>query len=145
VLDERGSAILLEVVVATFLLSLAIIPIFFGLTAVLVSMEQSTGVTAATGHLQDQAELVKAAGYDYIPLGVLIVGDNPGEICYGTPFIIVQQTTQWQLMTTNPDGIGTSVVKKVVLSVYRRPYTYTDSGTEVPLARWEFLLYASGV
>jgi len=119
--------------VASLLLVLAILPIFAALTASLLAMEESVVVTIATGLLQDRVEVLKAAGYDLVPLGTQVL-----ESYEGRPFDIHQEVTHVEGMT---DGEGMSLVKRVVLTIYRHPYGEGDR----PLARWEFLLYADGI
>jgi hypothetical protein len=122
-----------EVAVASLLLVLAILPIFAALTASLLAMEESVVVTIATGLLQDRAEVLKAAGYDLVLVGTQVLENYDGR-----PFDIHEEVTTVEGMT---DSDGISVVKRVVLSIYRHPY---DEAAR-PLARWEFLLYADGI
>ncbi len=131
---------LLEVVVATFILSLAIVPILMGLTAALLSADRSVAATVATNLLRDRAEKLKAAGWAVVPVGRFVLDAEYAD----TAFVVVQQTTQLPNMTTNPDGFGTSLVKKIVLSAYRRPYVDGDPDNQA-VAKWEFLLYAEGI
>lgn len=126
---------------ATFILSLAIVPVFLGLTAALASMESSVSATIATNLLRDRAEKLKAAGYALVPVGRLVLDSQYAD----TAFVIVQQVTQVPNMTTNPDGLGTSLVKKVVLTAYRRPYNDLEPDSSRVAAKWEFLLYAEGI
>lgn len=131
-LGQRG-AVLLEVLVASVILVLALLPIFCALTATLLVLEKSTLVTVATNLLQDRAEVLKAAGYNLVPQGSLWL-----EKYSGRPFDIYQEVSLVETMT---DSSGTVVVKKVVLVIYRHPYA---SGGD-PVARMEFLLYAGGI
>jgi len=119
--------------VASLLLVLAILPIFAALAASLLAMEESVVVTIATGLLQDRAEVLKAAGYDLVLVGTRVLENYDGR-----PFDIHEEVTSVETMT---DSDGISVVKRVVLTIYRHPYAEAAR----PLARWEFLLYADGI
>jgi len=150
--DQRG-AVLLEVLVAALILSLAVIPLFMGLTAVLISLQKSVPATVAMNLLQDRAEKLKAFGYTYVGPGTLAVGLNLSEDYYDTPFVIFQEVINLPLMTTQTEVNPTSVVRRVVLKAYRRPFaldpTITDRQVpapgQTPVATWEFLLYAQGI
>ena len=119
--------------VASVILVLALLPIFCALTATLLVLDKAKFVTVATNLLQDRAEVLKAAGYDLVPLGTLWL-ENYG----GRTFDIHQTVTLVETMT---DDVGTAVVKKVILVIYRHPYVSSDKS----LGRVEFLLYASGI
>jgi Tfp pilus assembly protein PilV len=134
--DQRGVSLLVEVMVGALLLSLAIIPIFTMLSASLLVLERSKVVTVATHLLQDRSEVIKAAGYSYASVDPLNVTVH--ENYEGFPFDITEQITY---VSTMADVIGVPQVKKVVLSIYRHPVSPSD----IPLLKWEFLLYASGV
>jgi hypothetical protein len=146
--NERGAFLLLEVVVATFLLALAVIPIFMGLTAVLMSMEKSVGTTVATSILQDRVEKMKAVGYYGVGIGLDTIGDAPTDNYYQTGLVVFQEILFLSSMTsggtsTNPLG------KKVILVAYRKPFTegadHRPAVGSVAVARWEFILYADGI
>jgi len=135
--DERGAAVLVEVAVAALILMLAILPIFAALTASLLSLESSVAVTLATNLLQDRAEVLKAAGY-YL---VAVDPGNPVRVLEnyeGHPFDILEEVSFVSTMTGSE---GASLVKKVILTIYRHPYQEGDRS----LARWEFLLYEGGI
>ncbi len=140
--------LLLEVVVATFLLALAVIPIFMGLTAVLISMERSVGTTVATNILQDRAEKIKAVGYYGVGVGLETIGDTAIDDYYDTGLVVFQEILFMSSMTsggesTNPLG------KKVMLVAYRKPFVEGADHRPAPggtlLAKWEFILYADGI
>ena len=150
--NQRGAA-LLEVLVAALLLSLAVIPLFMALTTVLTTMQKSVVSTIATNLLQDRAEKLKAYGYTYVGPGTLAVGLSPSDDYYGTAYVIFQEVVNVQGMTTGTEANSTSIVRKVTLTAYRRPFsldpTITDRQVpapgQVPVAKWEFLLYADGI
>ena len=144
--NEKGMFLLLEVVVATFLLALAVIPIFMGLTAVLISMERSVGTTVATSILQDRVEKVKAVGYYGVGVGLETIGDTDADDYYDTGLIVFQEILFLSNMTSgeeNPLG------KKVILEAYRKPFVEGADHRPAPgsnfLAKWEFILYADGI
>jgi len=136
-LDQSGVAVLVEVMVASLILMLAIVPVFAALTASLLSLEHSVATTMATNLLQDRAEALKAAGYHY----VIVDPENPVvtlENYEGRPFDILQEVTYVEGMV---DENEISQVKKVILTIYRHPVSPDDQ----PLGKWEFLLYADGI
>lgn len=118
---------------AALLITLAIIPVFGALTASLLALEDSVVITIASNLLQDRSEVLKAAGYDLIPVGEQWLADYEGR-----PFDIRQVVTQVAGMV---DANGVSQVKKVVLTIYRSPRSASDDA----LGSWEFLVYAQGL
>lgn len=127
--NQKGVAVLLEVVVATLLLSLAIVPIFYGMTAVMLSVDDSLVTTAATNILRHRTETLKTLGYSGVPVG------GPDTITIYSGFDLVQTVAPVPDMVNT---LGESVVKKVTLVIYRHP----KEANPTPITRWEFLLYA---
>jgi len=124
--------------VATLILAISIVPVFYALTAVLLSVDESLIVTIATNLLQDRAEALKAGGYDNLTLGTRVFTNydpRPG-LAGETAFDLVEEIS---LVSTMTNSLNEPVVKKVVLTIYRHPLE-----SNKPLARWEFFVYASG-
>ena len=157
--NQRGAALLLEVVFGSLLLALALIPVMMGLTAVLISMEKAVHSTVAMNILQDRAEKLKAYGYQYVALGSDVIGDSDLDEYFDTAFVVFQEVVNVPRMvsyTVDSLGVktaGPSVVKRVNLTAYRRPasFTYdvltkiwTPAAGQEALAKWEFLLYDRG-
>jgi len=158
--NQRGAALLLEVVFGSLLLALALIPVMMGLTAVLISMEKAVHSTLAMNILQDRAEKLKAYGYQYVALGSDVIGDSDLDEYFDTAFVVLQEVINVPRMvvyTIDPISLvktaGPSVVKRVNLTAYRRPafFTYdvvtkiwTPAAGQEALAKWEFLLYDRG-
>ena len=158
--NQRGAALLLEVVFGSLLLALALIPVMMGLTAVLISMEKAVHSTVAMNILQDRAEKLKAYGYQYVALGSDVIGDSDLDEYFDTAFVVFQEVVNVPRMvsyTVDSLGVktaGPSVVKRVNLTAYRRPASFTyDEVTKIwtpaagqeALAKWEFLLYDKGI
>ena len=149
--NQRGVALLLEVVLGSLLLALALVPVMMGLTAVLISMEKAVNSTLAMNILQDRAEKLKAYGYQYVAIGSDVIGDTAVDEYFGTAFVVLQEVINVPRMVTNT---GVPVVKKVTLTAYRRPAYFTyDAATKIwtpaadqnVLAKWEFLIYDKGI
>lgn len=158
--NQRGVALLLEVVLGSLLLALALIPVMMGLTAVLISMEKSVHSNLAMNILEDRAEKLRAYGYQYVALGSEVIGDSDLDEYFDTAFVVLQEVINVPRMVvytvdplTGEKTAGPSVVKRVNLTAYRRPafFTYdeltkiwTPAAGQEALAKWEFLLYDRG-
>lgn len=135
VADTRGTALMVEVMVAMAILSLAVLPVFYALTATLIQADRSLLVTVATGLLQDRAEALKAAGFDLVPVGARTL-----SLYLDSTLDLVEEVVLVPAMDNNPYGAGAPMVKRIILTAYRHPYV---EGAD-PLVRWEFLIYAVG-
>jgi len=128
--------LLLEVVVATFLLAVVVVPVFCGIAATALAARQVQMVTEAQQLLQARAEEIKAQGGVTLSEGTIYLQTYEGE-----PFTIEQEVI-YTGMTLNPDNPASAcVVKKVVLRAYREPMRPGDW----PLTFMEFLIYDQGI
>jgi len=139
--DQRGSAILLEVVVATLLFALAVIPAFCSLSALVLAAGKAQVTSLAQALLQARVEEIKAQGWGSVPGDSLATTTVTLQHYKGTPFTIVE-TVQPTAMRKNPsDATSDCLVWRIILQVYREPVRDLSS----PLGKVEFLFYAGGL
>lgn len=106
-----------------FLLSLAVIPVFYSLGLIAMSTEKSKIVTMARNLLQEEVENVKLQEYDSIASRTL-------RNFEGAPIAIEEIVSE-----TSMPG-----VKKVILHAYREPMDETSYAIDSV----EFLVYEGG-
>lgn len=114
------------------ILSLAILPVFLGLEAAVLSARRTQLITVATSLLQDRAETIKFQGIYSVGSSTEATYTTTETSYKGTPFTIQIDVS---------DVLGMTGVRKFVLKAFREPVT----AGALPLATMEFVLYEDGV
>lgn len=134
-LGNQAGGALVEVLVAIFLMTLSIIPVFSCLTYARYSVDGSLHVTMATNLLRDRTETLKHMGYAAMTTGTQVFRQydpRPG-LTGSTEFDLIEDVSAVESMS---NSTGASMIKKVVLRIFLHPYENNDL-----LASWEFLVY----
>lgn len=140
---QRGSVLLLEMLIGLFLLSLVIVPIYTSLTTVAMAAKVARVRASAGELLQARAEEIKSQGWGSVP------GDSgsPTVVCLenylGTPFTVQETVEPTDLRVDPHDPLSDCLVWRILLRAYRVPASGIASAS--PLAVLEFYFYAEGL
>jgi len=122
---------LVELVIATFVLALAVLAVLYGMTATLASIRVGEDTAVAASLLRQAVEETKLEPFDAL-------ADVTWFGYQGMPYDVERTVT---VAMTNPNAPGRAEVKQVELRVYRQP----RSRYPEPVAVWTFLVYRGGI